>query len=311
MTTQTIAGAGTTRPAAPTARQRSRGDERKALLFLAPFMILYLPFVIFPTIYALVMSFFHGSLVQAGIGEFAGFANYAEALQSDAFWESLWHTVLFTLLTTPPLVILGFIFALLADRARRGRWFFRFAFFAPYVLPSAVMSLIWVWIYTPAIGIADSWLDRLSITPFGWLGNPDYAMVSVAIATVWWTLGFNFVLYLAGLQDVPRELYEAAAIDGAGPFQQIIRITIPLLARTTTLVVVLQIIASLKVFDQIYIMTSGGPNFSTRPALQYIYDEAFSTFRIGYGSAVSMLFFLVVLAVSAVWLIIVRQQEKS
>jgi multiple sugar transport system permease protein len=105
-------------------------------------MILYLPFVIFPTIYALVMSFFHGSLVQAGIGEFAGFANYAEALQSDAFWESLWHTVLFTLLTTPPLVILGFIFALLADRARRGRWFFRFAFFAPYVLPSAVMSLI-------------------------------------------------------------------------------------------------------------------------------------------------------------------------
>lgn len=311
MTTQTIAGAGTTRPAAPTARQRSRGDERKALLFLAPFMILYLPFVIFPTIYALVMSFFHGSLVQAGIGEFAGFANYAEALQSDAFWESLWHTVLFTLLTTPPLVILGFIFALLADRARRGRWFFRFAFFAPYVLPSAVMSLIWVWIYTPAIGIADSWLDRLGITPFGWLGNPDYAMVSVAIATVWWTLGFNFVLYLAGLQDVPRELYEAAAIDGAGPFQQIIRITIPLLARTTTLVVVLQIIASLKVFDQIYIMTSGGPNFSTRPALQYIYDEAFSTFRIGYGSAVSMLFFLVVLAVSAVWLIIVRQQEKS
>ena len=311
MTTQTIAGAGTTRPAAPTARQRSRGDERKALLFLAPFMILYLPFVIFPTIYALVMSFFHGSLVQAGIGEFAGFANYAEALQSDAFWESLWHTVLFTLLTTPPLVILGFIFALLADRARRGRWFFRFAFFAPYVLPSAVMSLIWVWIYTPAIGIADNWLDRLGITPFGWLGNPDYAMVSVAIATVWWTLGFNFVLYLAGLQDVPRELYEAAAIDGAGPMQQIIRITIPLLARTTTLVVVLQIIASLKVFDQIYIMTSGGPNFSTRPALQYIYDEAFSTFRIGYGSAVSMLFFLVVLAVSAVWLIIVRQQEKS
>jgi multiple sugar transport system permease protein len=173
------------------------------------------------------------------------------------------------------------------------------------------MALIWVWIYTPAIGLADSFLGKLGITPPGWLGDPTWAMPSVAIATVWWTLGFNFVLYIAGLQDIPRELYEAASIDGAGPMQQITRITIPLLARTTTLVIVLQVIASLKIFDQIYIMTGGGPNFSTRPTLEYIYDASFTDLRIGYGAAVSMLFFLVVLAVSSVWLFTVRQQEKE
>ena len=158
--------------------------------------------------------------------------------------------------------------------------------------------------------LAEGWLSAVGITAPNWLGDPSWAMPSIAMATVWWTLGFNFVLYLAGLQDIPRELYEAASIDGAGPVQQMFRITIPLLSRTTTLVVVLQVIASLKIFDQIYIMTSGGPNFSTIPSLEYIYDQSFTNLRIGYGSAVSMLLFFVILAVSFVWLAIVRRQES-
>jgi multiple sugar transport system permease protein len=136
-------------------------------------------------------------------------------------------------------------------------------------------------------------------------------MWSLALTTVWWTLGFNFVLYLAGLQDIPRELYEAASIDGAGPWQQITRITIPMLARTTSLVLVLQIIASLKLFDQAYIMTSGGPNFSTRPVLEYIYDVGFTDFRTGYAASASTLFFILVLAVSAVWVFLTRHQEQG
>jgi multiple sugar transport system permease protein len=136
-------------------------------------------------------------------------------------------------------------------------------------------------------------------------------LISIAIATVWWTLGFNFVLYLAGLQEVPRELYEAAALDGATPWQQIRRITIPMLKRTTTLVIVLQIIASLKVFDQMYIMTSGGPNFSTRPALEYIYDVGFTDYRVGYGAAASTLYFVLLLLVSAVWFIQTNRAEKK
>jgi multiple sugar transport system permease protein len=154
------------------------------------------------------------------------------------------------------------------------------------------------------------------VTTFGfaepnWLGSPNLAMWSLAITTVWWTLGFNFVLYLAGLQDIPRDLYEAAAMDGAGPLQQVRRITIPMLARTTSLVVVLQIIASLKVFDQMYIMTSGGPNYSTRSLLEYVYDIGFTDFRTGYAAAASTLFFILVLAVSGVWVLLTRRQEQG
>ena len=288
-----------------------RNDVRPALGFLAPFGIVYVLFVIGPAIYGVVMSFFDTSLVKSGLGKFAGFANYAEAFKSSDFWSSVWHTVLFTLLTTPPLVILSFIFALLAERATRGRWFFRLAFFSPYILPSAVMALIWIWLYTPGLGLASAAVQKVGLTAPGWLGDPHWAMISIAIATVWWTLGFNFVLYLAGLQDVPRELYEASALDGASPVQQIRRITVPLLARTTTLVIVLQVIASLKVFDQMYIMTSGGPNFSTRPALEYIYDIGFTDYRVGYGAAASTLYFVLLLLVSAVWFAQTRRAEKG
>jgi multiple sugar transport system permease protein len=304
-----------TRPR-PTARpQVARGprelrEGRPAIGFLAPFVVLYLLFIIGPTLYGLLMSFFNASLVKPGLSSFAGLGNYAEALSSSDFWTSLWHTIWFTILTTPPLIVLGFVLALLADRVARGRWFFRLAFFAPYVLPSAVMALIWQWLYTPELGLIGSALGKVGIAAPDWLGDPVWAMPSLAIATVWWTLGFNFVLYLAGLQEIPRQLYEAAALDGATPWQQIRKITIPLLGRTTTLVAVLQVIASLKVFDQMYIMTQGGPNFRTRSILMYVYDESFTNFRIGYGAAVSMLFFLVVLAVSVVWFWLVRQREE-
>jgi len=293
-------------PARP-GRPESHG--RSAALFLAPFVVLYVLFIIGPALYGLVMSFFDTSMVKPGLRSFAGFDNYAEALGSSDFWHSLWHTIWFTILTTPPLVVLALVFAILAERVPRGRWFFRLAFFLPYVLPSAVVALIWLFLYTPALGLAGKIVTSVGLTEPNWLGDQNWAMVSLAITTVWWTLGFNFVLYLAGLQEIPRELYEASAIDGAGPWQQIRRVTIPLLGRTTALVVVLQIIASLKVFDQMYIMTDGGPNFSTRSVLQYIYDVGFTSYRTGYAAAASTLFFLVVLAISAVWLMLTRRQS--
>jgi multiple sugar transport system permease protein len=311
VTTQTIPRRATAAAAPRRTAPAAGSDTRSAIGFLAPFIVLYLVFVIGPALYGLLISFFNTSLVRPGLGSWAGFSNYREALSSTDFWKAMWHTVYFTILTTPPLVILAFIFALLAERAGRGRWFFRLAFFAPYMLPSAVMALIWVWVYTPGLGLLTSLLSHIGITSPTWLGDPHWAMPSIAIATVWWTLGFNFVLYLAGLQEIPRELYDAAAIDGAGPVQQITRVTIPLLSRTTTLVVVLQIIASLKVFDQMYIMTSGGPNFTTRPALEFIYDIGFTDFRTGAAAAQSTLFFLLILAVSAVWLVLTRRQERQ
>ena len=315
MSTATSAQTAAATSTAPTPQASRRATSWRAQsgpgwAMMAPFLLLYVLFVIGPAIYGLVMSFFDTSLVQPGLGSFVGLDNYAEAFKSADFWQSMWHTVWFTILTTPPLVILAFVFAMLAERASRARWFFRLAFFAPYILPSAVMALIWMWLYTPKIGLASAALERIGITAPAWLGNPSWAMISIAIATVWWTIGFNFVLYLAGLQEIPRDLYESSALDGASPWQQTTRITVPLLNRTTTLVVVLQVIASLKVFDQMYIMTSGGPNFSTRPALEYIYDVGFTDFRTGYGAAASTVYFVLVIAVSAIWFIQTRRAEE-
>ena len=301
-----------TRRATPPKREaRPMGHGRPALLFLTPFLVLYALFIVGPAIYGVVMSFFDTSMVSSGLGTFAGFGNYAEALTSSDFWSALWHTIWFTILTTPPLIVLALLFALLAERARRARWFFRLAFFLPYILPSAVVALIWIWMYTPALGLLTRTMTALGFAEPNWLGDPDLAMVSLAITTVWWTLGFNFVLYLAGLAEIPRDLYEASAIDGAGPWQQIRRITLPLLSRTTSLVVVLQVIASMKVFDQMYVMTQGGPNFATRSLLEYVFDVGFTDFRTGYAAAASTLFFVVVLAVSAGWLVMTRRQEPE
>jgi len=305
VTARTRPGRGSGRTGSPEA------SGRAAIGMLAPFVILYVLFIIGPAVYGLIISFFDTSLVRSGLSDFAGLANYREALTSSDFWSSLWHTIWFTILTTPPLIVLGFVFALLADRVARGRWFFRLAFFAPFVMPSAVVALIWIWLYTPGLGLIEAGLKWIGVGAPNWLGDPNWAMPSLAITTIWWTLGFNFVLYLAGLQEIPHEIYEAASLDGASPWQQIRSITIPLLGRTTTLVAVLQVIASLKVFDQMYIMTSGGPNFATRSILELVYDEGFTNYRVGYASALSMLFFIVVLAVSAVWFWLVRNQERS
>jgi multiple sugar transport system permease protein len=293
------------------ATQRTRGRPAAATAMLLPFGVLYALFLVAPSLYALVMSFFNTSLVRAGLSGFAGVDNYRELLGSSDFWASVGHTILFTVFTTPPLVLLAMVLAVLADQLKRGRWVYRLVFFAPYVLPSSVVVLIFGWMYAPAFGLIDGSLSRVGGAPIAWLTDPRLAMASVVLMTVWWTLGFNFVLYLAGLQDIPRELYDAASVDGARRWRQLWAITVPLLGRTTTLVAVLQVIASLKVFDQIYILLSGGPNFATRPAIEYIYDAGFTGYRVGYASAVSVVFFLIILAISVVWFRIVRRQERE
>jgi multiple sugar transport system permease protein len=278
-----------------------RGDSRGAWLFLAPFGIFYLAFLLGPTVWMLITSFFNTSTVRPGLGSFAGFANYAEMLTRADFWSAMWHTLQFTLYTTPPLVIFAFVLAVLTNRVRRGQWFFRIAFFLPFILPSATISLIWVFIFTPNSGLWAAMERGLGIEPgAGMLASPNTAMIGIAIATVWWTLGFNFVLYLAGLQEIPRELYEAAAVDGASNWAQIRYITIPMLGRTTTLVVLLQIIASLKIFDQVYLMTNGGPGISTQVALGLITGTGFTDNRIGAASAASVLLFILIVAIAVI-----------
>lgn len=316
MATDTRSDPAGLRPAPVTASRRRRADEAFAgkhsgRLMLAPFMVLFLLFLIGPLLYGIVMSLFNSSIVSSGLGSFTGFRNYADALTDRAFWNSMWHTVQFTIYTTPPLVILSFLFALLTERVKRGRWFYRFAFFAPYVIPSAAVVLIWLWIYTPEVGLLNKLLASIGIHAPDWIGSADWGMIAVSILTIWWTMGFNFILYLAALQEIPRDIYDAAAVDGASGFATMWRITVPLVARTTALVVALQIIASLKVFDQIYLLLSGGPNLSTRPALEYVYDVGFTDYRAGYAAAASMIYFLAILIASVAWLLTSRVRTKE
>ena len=299
-------------------RTGKKGDtERRTdltgYLFVLPFLIAYGLFLVWPVILGLRMSFFDWSLVGTGTTDFLGLANYRELFADPDFWASLWHTILFTLLSTPPLVLLALGLALLANRAVPARWFFRLAFFAPYVLPVSTVALIWVWLYQPGFGLINSYLVLLGLPEVDWLAGENVAMISVAIATVWWTIGFNFVLYLAGLQEIPEELYEAAALDGAGSYQQTRFITIPLLSRTTFLVLVLQILASLIVFDQIYIMnTQGGLNYTaTRPVIQYIYEQGFTQYRIGFGAAISYVFFVMILVFTIMQFVLSRRRRRE
>jgi multiple sugar transport system permease protein len=287
-----------------------RGGARAGWGFIAPFGLFYLLFLLGPAIVMLVVSFFNSSTVKSGLGTFAGFGNYVEMFGRADFWDAMWHTVQFTIYTTPPLVILGFVLAVLTNRIRRGQWFFRLAFFLPFVLPSATISLIWLFIFTPGTGLWALGEQLIGLTPGpGVLAGPGTAMIGVALATVWWTLGFNFVLYLAGLQEIPRELYEAAAVDGATQWEQIRYITLPLLTRTTTLVILLQIIASLKIFDQVYLMTQGGPGTATQVALQLVTGTAFTDNRIGAASAASTILFVLIVAIAVIRQLTDRTKE--
>ncbi|TDD20240.1 sugar ABC transporter permease [Kribbella turkmenica] len=267
------------------------------LFFVAPFLLLFALFLLWPTFSGLWNSFFNTSL--AGVrGEFLGLQNWREMFGDPAVWSSLKNTFVFTAMSAPPLVVIALVMALLANRQGLLGWLLRFSYFAPFVLPATVVSLIWVWIYQPGFGLVNGLLTAGGFAEIDWLNTENRAMLAVVITTVWWTVGFNFLLYLAALQGIPAQIYEAAAIDGANGRQKLFRITLPLLSRTTGLIVVLQLVASLMIFDQIYLMTDGGPNYATRPIVQYIYQNGFTNYRIGYASAISYLFFVIIVIVS-------------
>ena len=292
-------------------RRAASGENQSGWLFATPFLALYVLFLIGPVLIGIVISLFNTATVKSGFGNWVGTANYAAVLKSSDFWQSMWHSVLFTLLTTPPLVLLPLLFAIFAARISRSRWFFRLAFFAPYVVPSSVVCLIFAFMYTPQTGLISKLFSGVGLSAPNFLGSTSGAWLAVTLLTLWWTFGFNFILYTAAIQDIPEETYEAAAIDGASPWQQIRSITIPLLRSTSSLVLILQILASLKVFDQIYILLAGGPAESTRPVIEYIYDTGFTSYRGGYASAATMVYFVILVVISAGWALIRRGRNQT
>jgi multiple sugar transport system permease protein len=298
MTTVTDTPATATEAAAAEGKARARrGETLTGWAFAAPFAVLFVLFLVVPALYGLYLSFTGETLTGAGSG-LVGFANYGEALQDPDMWKSLGNTLWFTVLSTIPLVVVSLAFAVLVNLGLPGRWLWRLSFFLPYLLASTVVVMFWSWMYNPKIGLINGVLADLGIAPVAWLQDPNVAMISVVITTLWWTIGFNFLLYLAALQNIPEQQFEAAAIDGAGKWRQLFSIVIPQLAPTTALILTLQVLASLKVFDQIYMLTSGGPAGSTRSIVEYIYESGFTGYRFGYSSAISYLFFAIIVLVS-------------
>nr|WP_238580882.1 sugar ABC transporter permease [Streptomonospora alba] len=291
-----------------TARRSAAG-----IWFVLPFTVLFAVFLIWPLIAGLWASFTDRSLAKED-SSFVGLSNWVEMFGDPAVWQSLWVTLLFTLITVPPLVAIALAMALLTHRATaRIGWFLRFSYFAPFLMPVAVVTLIWEWMYQPEFGMINDLLATVGIPGVSWLTGEDTVLPAIALTTVWWTVGFNYLLYLAALQGIPAYLYEAAALDGAGAWRRFTSITVPLLRRTTTLIVLLQMVASLKLFDQAYLMTngSGGPNYAARPIIGYIFESGFTGLRIGYASAISYLFFAVIIVVSVLQLRLFSRKEDA
>ncbi|MBO1334535.1 carbohydrate ABC transporter permease [Streptomyces sp. VRA16 Mangrove soil] len=279
------------------------------LLFALPFLALFAVFLLWPLGQGLWTAFTDKAL-SAHTPSFVGLDNFSEAFGDAEMWRALWHTVLFTLISTVPLVVVALGMALLVHTGLPGQWVWRLSFFAPYLLPVGVVSLLWLWLYQPDLGLYNHLLSALGLDQIAWLSDESVAMWAIALTTLWWTVGFNFLLYLAALQSIPDHLYEAAAIDGAGAWRRLFSITLPQLSRITVVIGVLQILASLKVFDQVYLLTKGGPNNATRPVVEYIYDVGFTGYRLGYASAISYIFFALVVLASAAQFAVLRRREK-
>jgi multiple sugar transport system permease protein len=263
-----------------------------ALMLLAPFLLVFVLFFAVPAFETLVLSLSDSSLTRSN--GFAGLANYRQLLDDPAFADSLGNTLYFAVLTVVPLTALGLVMALLVNHFVKAQAWLQGVFFLPFVLPVSVMTLIAGWMLQPVSGVVNHVLGGQR----PWLADPHWAMPAVAIATIWWTAGFNLLLFLAGLRNIPHELYEAATLDGARGFTLFRAITWPALRPVAGTAFVLQLIASLKVFGQTYILTGGGPFDTTRVTLHYMYQTAFTQSDAGYAAAIAMAFVAIVMLLS-------------
>ncbi len=238
---------------------------------------------------------------------FVGLGNYIALFTPDSiyfgrFWLTLWNTVLFVIISVPVLIGVGLGLAVLLNVRFRGRNLFRAVFFTPWTLGVAVVGVLWWWIFNGQAGLANRPFEWLHLTPPGWLTTNPSAWLSILTATMWWTVGFNVIVLLAGIQAIPRDFYEAASVDGANPWQQFRHITIPTLRPILLLVITLQVIASFNLVGQPQIMTGGGPNVTeTTPVLLYIYNTGFAgRYDLGPAAAMALIVAIIMLVVSII-----------
>lgn len=277
-------------------------------LFVAPFLILFSAFLLTPMVYGLVLSLLRWEMLSPAPPRFIALGNYTEALQDERFWKAAWATVRYVVMAVPLTVAIALAIALGVDAVRgRRQAFYRAAFFVPGLLSISVAGILWTWFYNGEFGLFNAHLDEVGLK-IPWLTDTAWAMKSIVLMSLWWCVGGPSIILLAGLQQIPRALYEAAAIDGAGAFGRFRHITLPQLRPVLLFVSVMSIIGSFQVFGQTYIITRGGPESSTRVLVQYIYETAFTNYRMGYGAAMCWLLFLCIAFFSVVQFGLMRER---
>ncbi len=284
-------------------------------LFLAPYLLLFFVFVLMPVVYGVWISLHAWDYLLPG-KPWVGLQNYADLFTpgtttSEPFWQSMEATGKFTLYSVPLLMVVPLGVALILNQEFRGRTFFRAAYFAPYVLGVGVIGILWRFLLDPNIGLVNFYLGRLGLPDdIPWTTALPWAWVALVGPTVWWTLGLNAVIYLAGLQDIPKELYEAASVDGANRWQRFMNITIPSLRPVLLFVLTITILASANVYGQSYLITQGAPANDTRSAIMYIAETGLRQFNMGAAAAMSyvLAFFLILISIANFALF--RQKEE-
>ncbi|UJP09592.1 sugar ABC transporter permease [Microbacterium sp. KUDC0406] len=286
------------------ARRRSRRRKEwknllSGLVYLAPALIVFGVFLFYPAVKTGWLSAFTTN-VRGLPKAFVGFGNYIDNLTSEGFLSSLRVTLLFALMVVPVTMIVALCLAVLANEKLRGIGFFRTVYAIPLAVSSAAAAVVWRLIFHPSQGILNSLLGVFGVEPVGWLTDPNVALISVSLTTIWMHLGFNFIVLLGGLQSLPTELYESAAIDGAGRMRQLTSITLPLLSPVLFFVGIVLVIDSFQSFGQIDILTQGGPAGATNLIVYEIYQNAFVRNRVGYASAQTIVLFVIILVLTAV-----------
>jgi multiple sugar transport system permease protein len=268
----------------------------RGLLFVAPFLSLYSLILIFPLFRGLWLSLNRVDLF--GGGHFVGAGNYLRLARDPVFATSLMNTFKVTLMIVPVLTVLALLLALALNRAGRGAALVRGIFFSSAVLSVTIVTLIWRFVLAPDAGLLGELWKSLGWEPLAFLSAPHLVLPAIAITTIWWSLGLPMLLFLAGLQQIPEDMYEAAALDGANRWTTFWKITLPALRRTLILVVMLQTAAQLQLFGQSQLLTAGGPSGASRTAVLFLFETAFGRWELGYASAAAEVLFLIILAVT-------------
>ncbi len=277
------------------------------VLFILPAVIGFIVFIAFP----IGMSFYYSLTKFDGIitPKYIGFANYQTLFTNKRFYNSLWNTIYFSIGTVPTGTLLSLIAAVALNRKMRMMKFYRTAFFMPVVVSLVSISMVWQWMYQKDYGIINTALGALNLYQPPWLGSKYWAMPALWIMTVWKNLGFNAILFLAGLQGISPSIYESAALDGANAVQKFRYITLPLISHTTTFVLINSLIKAFQTFDTIYIMTSGGPSQSTEVISFLIYTNAFSYYKQGLACAMAYVLFVIIFAFTMIRILYKERRE--